>query len=269
MSRVATLPLASAWLAAYEERNADLPVAVRRLLGLFALHAKGAPQTVIDALVGHQTSVIRRDVSRRWWLVLSWSRCARHWNTFRRKGEREGVPEAWRWLVSVVSDEKRRLLLRRLGTRPWRVTTASRAKLGRAMRQQWYWYRGGTWHRDSVWAWLCITKQSLVARRPPPRFPWQHKLAPRLRALELECSMQVDLDTMTVPEVKQTLTLYVRRRMTEMLGRKTPVSWWGVAWFLATPLPDRPGFYMDYRYHQDPAKHGRPRRGRRWERGHR
>jgi hypothetical protein len=236
---------ADAFLLAYEEANADLSPQLRRLLGLFALAAARIlpREELTAAYLPGPTSILWRDVSRRWWLILSTSGAAKHWKRFKTLAEQDGVSEAWRWLRARVGKKRYALLKTRAGTLPWRATKANlltqRKADGRtyAVHQQTCWFKGGTWRKMSPLTRLVVEGKTLEPRTYTMR--WQRTLRPHVRLLEHECRRVVDLDRMTVPEAKWALVAYVQRRISELVGRTMSLG--VAAWFLQVPVPLREG----------------------------
>ena len=232
------LSQARTWLAAYEKRNADLPLRDRRMLGLFALASmrRVLPQTVVEEIVGYPTSVFVRDMSRRWWLVLSYSGCAKHWNRFKTIAEQDGGPIAYRWLLTRISKKRKTLVDQRLGTSVWRITKAW-LKGYRQSTRRWRWFKMGTWETRSPWTILLIDGDTLADRRTTLPYTWCHKLNRKARLLERECYHRVNPDLVSVPEAKWGTLEYVRTRIPELIGstRKyaTPQQ---LSWFLATEI---------------------------------
>ena len=255
---------AKSWLYKYEERNSDLPVNIRRLLGLFALTRKTTAENVWGIL-GYETSVLHRDESRRWWLVLYYSGAARHWSRFQRLAETQGTPEAWRWLKDRVSKTMRNTIVRRLGTQPWRVTTKWRERnvhadgQSRRIRHGRRWFRMGTWYNHSIWTHLLVEGKSLDHRREYIH-AWQRKIRKYARLVERECYHRVDPDEMTVPEALQSTADYVQVRLKEITGRKVlglPV----VAWFLTTDIPKNERYWVSRKKLSPWRNDARRRRG--------
>ncbi len=156
---------AHTWLAEYEERNSDLSKRTRRILGLFALAAnRKVPRKIIDEILGYESGVFHRDVSRRWWLILYFSGAGQYWGRFARLAEVEGLPDAWRWLSKRLSQKKRALVLQRLGSVPWRASRKWRREHhgGRGTRVRWF--KMGTWYTNSAWTRLLIEGKSLASR---------------------------------------------------------------------------------------------------------
>ena len=199
-------------LVSYEEANADLPKHDRRLLGLFYLAAnRKNPRAYVEEILGYESSVIYRDISRRWWMVLFYSGLPKKWRRFKSTAEKQGVPEAWRQLSLALTPEERALVLRRLGTRPWRVSNKARKRSGRSVLGVIRWFKAGTWYPRSAWTTLLVEGKSLESRRVYSR-PWHHKFKPYVRLLERECFHLIDLDEITPPEAKEKVALYVRTR---------------------------------------------------------
>ena len=105
---------ANAKVVAYEEANADLPRRTRRRLALFTI-ARASTRGVVAQILGYDSAVLFRDHSRRWWLVLYWSRLARYWDGFKERGQNEGLTEACKWLRREVTREQWELFRRRAG----------------------------------------------------------------------------------------------------------------------------------------------------------
>ena len=226
---------AHTWLAEYEERNSDLSKRTRRILGLFALAAnRKVPRKIIDEILGYESAVFHRDVSRRWWLILYHSGAGAHGGRFAHLAEPQGLAEAWRWLTERLSHDKRARVLRRLGSVPWRAS--------RKWRQEHHWHTGtrvrwfkmGTWYTNSAWTRLLIEGKSLVSRREYVR-PIHWKISPHERLLERECYHRINPDKITPPKAMHDTVSYVRRRLKELTGRR--VSLETVAWFLTVDVP--------------------------------
>jgi len=244
------------WLVEYEKRNKDLLPRDRRLLGLFALSAmRKVPTKLIEDLLGYESTTLRRDISRRWWLVLFYSGASQKWKQFKMTAEKDGVPEAWRWLSNRVTAERRDLLIKRLGMRPWRATMAWRKKnlkpdgRSRAVKGNMYWFKAGTWSKNSPWTMLVIEGKSLASRRAMVGRHWESPLAPHVRLLEKECKYHINPDKTTPQEAKRLIVAFLKRRIKEILGWRH-VTNEVVAWFLTAQIPtkdalidfkDRPG----------------------------
>ena len=223
-------------LVAYEEANSDLSPSVCRLLALFCLAAnKTVPRVYIEEILGYESAVLYRDISRRWWMVLSYSGLSREWKKFKTVAERHGVPEAWRHLSRGLTTDQRRLVLKRLGARPWRVTKESRRSSGREVTGTGNrWFKAGTWYTRGVWTHILVEGKSLDSRRDYTLL-WHHKIRRHVRLLERECFHMINPDTITPPAAKNKIVAHVRQRLGELLGRKR-VSTEAVAWFLTVDI---------------------------------
>ena len=226
----------------FERQNSDLPDKVRRLLGLFYLAAnRKVPRKAIVNMLGYDSSVVFRDISRRWWLVLKYSDTARLWDGLKEESEKGGLHEGWRYIVDNTTTEERELILKRYGTIPWRATKNSDRSVsgrGRTLR----WYKAGTWYSDSVWYKLLVQYESLNHRRIYSK-RWHYKVMPYLRALELDCAREVNLDAMSVPTVKTKIKDLVWERL-RVLANNPNLSLQSVAWFLTVPVPVSDEYWM-------------------------
>lgn len=221
------------WLASYEERNSSVPKDTRRLLGLFALATARVPRSVVWEILGHETTVLWRDVSRRWWLALYYSECAKHWNKFKSLAERDNVDSAWVWLISRISKKRRGLVEKRLGVVP-RGRPRSQHKSRSEGKSKRLWFKGGTWYRGSPLTKILITGEGLGNVRPI-ELQWHRKLKPYLRTLEIEARNRVDPDRMSVPHIKWSTLKFVHESINSYLGRKMNIH--SAAWFLHTRVP--------------------------------
>ncbi len=228
---------ANTWLAEYEERNSDLPKNTRRMLGLFALAAnRKVSHDIIYSILGYESTVFYRDISRRWWLILYHSGTGKHWKRFAHLAETQSLITGWKWLTKCVSREKRDLMLQRLGSRPWgnshKWRQKNRGYIGKRVR----WFKMGTWQTRSPWTWLLIEGKSLDSRRVYTR-PIHTKLRPHLRLLERECYRRIDPDKMTLPEAMHSTVAYLKKRLRDFTQRNVNTSTELVAWFLTVPVP--------------------------------
>ena len=226
---------ANTWLADYEERNGDLSKRTRRMLGLFALAAnRKVPRKIIDGILGYESAIFYRDISRRWWLILYHSGVSKDWDKFARLAETEGLPDAWRWLTQRMSKEERALVLQRLGSVPWRASRKWRQQHhgGRGTRVRWF--KMGTWYTNSVWTRLLIDGKSISSRRKYTR-PIHRKVQPYARLLERECYHRVNPDKIAPPKAMHDTVSYVRRRLKEIIGHRVSLD--TVAWFLTVDIP--------------------------------
>lgn len=230
------------WLVNFEERNSDLSKRARRVLGLFALAAnRKVPRIVVDKLLGYESSVFYRDVSRRWWLILYYSGIARYWKRFAKLAEMQGLADAWRWLSPQLSSKKRALVLQRLGSRPWRASRKWRRQHGHTGSRL-RWFKMGTWYTNSPWTWLLIEGKSLAFRRGYTQ-PIHRKIRRHARLLERECYRRIDPDEVTPPEAMHSTVVYLRQRLKEVTGHKR-ISLSVIAWFLTVCLPESERNYV-------------------------
>lgn len=226
------------WLTVYEKRNADLPQRDRRMLGLFALASmrRVLPRTVVEEIVGYPTSVFSRDISRRWWLVLSRSGCAKHWKHFKKIAEQDGSPIAYRWLCARISKKRREVVDRRLGTSVWRITK-SWLKGYRQTERRWRWFKMGLWESRSPWTILLIDGGTLADRRTVMPYTWCHKLNRKVRLLERECYHRINPDLVSIPEAKWGTLEYVRKRIPELIGyTRKYATLRQLSWFLTVDI---------------------------------
>jgi hypothetical protein len=223
---------AAAWLTQYERDNEDLPPQLCRLLGVFALAARRCPRRVLWKFTGGPTTIPYRDQSRRWWLVLRESKCARHWKVFKETAETAGVSRAWRDLRRSLTPTQLALVKRRAGVLP------GHPSIYNVRKGRWRWYKGGAWPDWSPWTKLLVLREPLER---PIHTPLHAKIASyRLRLLELEVyhKFHAKLDTLTVPEMKWAVARYVQQRLSELIGwQKRRVSMSTVAWFLQCAIP--------------------------------
>lgn len=239
---------AHTWLADYEERNGDLSKRTRRMLGLFALAAnRKVPRKIIDGILGYESAIFYRDISRRWWLILYHSGVGKYWDKFARLAEKRGLPDAWRWLSQRLPHEKRRLVLQRLGSVPWRASRKWRQQHhgGRGTRLRWF--KMGTWYTNSAWTRLLIDGKSLSSRRVYVR-PIHKKVQPYARLLERECYHRIDPDKIAPPKAMHDTVSYIRRRLSDIVGHRVSIEI--VAWFLTVDVP------------KDKGRHARPAVGK-------
>jgi len=228
---------ANTWLVKYEESNSDLSKRTRRILGLFALAAnRKVPRKVVDDILGYESAVFHRDISRRWWLILYHSGVGKHWAHFAHLAQVEGLPDAWRWLSKRLTKKKRSLALQRLGSVPWRASRKWRQQHHGGRGTQIRWFKMGTWYNSSAWTRLLIDGKSLDSRRRYIR-PIHEKIRPYVRLLERECYHRINPDKVTPPQAMRSTVTYVRRRLKEIVRR--PVSLETVAWFLTVDVPKR------------------------------
>ena len=254
---------AHTWLTEYEERNSDLSKRTRRILGLFALAAnRKVPRKVIDDILGYESAVFHRDVSRPWWLILYHSGASAHWGRFAHLAETQGLAEAWRWLTKRLSKKKRALVLQRLGSVPWRASQKWRQEHHWHTGTRVRWFKMGTWYTNSAWTRLLIEGKSLASRRVSTRsIHW--RIGPHAFLIERECYHRINPDKITPPKAMHDTVSYVRRRLEEITGRR--VSLEVVAWFLTVDIPTRKGKHTRPRQHRgQEVKAGTRRLMRMW-----
>jgi hypothetical protein len=227
-----TYEQASGKVFAYEELNADLSPSLRRLLALFTI-ARASTRDVMTRLLGYDSSVLFRDYSRRWWLVLSTSGLARHWDGFKERGQYEGLTAACKWLRREVTPEEWKLFKCRAGVPiGFRLWNRSETPKGAVI-----WTKGGCWDKKSPFTKLLVLREPLPERPLLQRY--QRRLGHhRVRVLDHEVMYQVDPDKVSVPEAKRRVVEYVRRRIPEMVGyRRDRMSPAVAAWFFQTEIP--------------------------------
>lgn len=238
----------------YENLNADLPPNTRRQLALFVLAPKVGTKA-LEALferpfggtLGHHRSWM-------WYTAMRLSGLGGLWSKFASK-HNNGVSlrDCLLWLRSEASESEWALLSKRLGIpifnkgqnvlNPyWWKDTPAPTK---------YWTKGGTWDRRSPLTKIIVLGEHI--ERDEPINAWAERLTDAdLRLLEREVHNFVDEDQLLYPDAVKEATEYVRQRIPQILGYKTPRASYNTAsWFFQKPVPHHWGGSADWRTSQN------------------
>lgn len=214
-------------LRRYEQHNADLPPAPRRLLAVAAIRPYFGTQRVARAL-GQSLPPVVFDQAWRWWNVLNYAGLGDHWDKFKDLSSHLGPRAGYYYLLDTVSREALGQFCRRAGSNP---------RNGHKTTYGHVWTKGGQWPVYDNFTKIILLREHLPRR---PLCNWIHRRLGHagVRAVETELARLINPDVMLVLDTKLHAISYARHRIAELAHLNRPrASDHTACWFFQCIIP--------------------------------